>query len=373
MKKSMRTMLVCLGILFGSIILYKVIMGIIFKRYMASYSQTVTVSALKATYSSWQPQLSAAASLRAVRGVNVTTQVTGLVQHIYFTPGAVVKEGTVLLTLDADDDIAHLHSLEATSELAKITYERDKKLYDKGAISKSQLDTDEATLKSAAAQVIEQAAVTAKKTITAPFSGRLGISNVDPGQYLNAGDKIVTLQAIEPIYADFYVPQQLLTQLKTGMPVQVLVDAFPGQIFKGRITTIEPLIDTSTRNGQIEATIENPRHTLVPGMFASVTVNTGEAARYLTLPQTAVSYNPYGNIVYIIQKSHKDKKHPLTVVQTFVKTGQTRGDQVAILSGLKEEDLIVTSGQLKLKNNTPVVIDNTVVPNNNPSPQPVDE
>ena len=282
--------------------------------------------------------------------------------------------------LDADDDIAHLHSLEATSELAKITLDRDKKLSAKGALSKAQFDADEATLKSAEAQVIEQAAVVNKKIIRAPFSGRLGISAVNPGQYLNPGDKIVTLQALDSVYADFSVPQQILTQLKNNMPVELTIEIstpdtntpdVSKQIFTGKITTIDPVIDTNTRNGQVEAIINNLQHKLVPGMFASITINTGQSVQHLTLPQTAISYNPYGNIVYVIKKSDKNKN--LIALQTFVKTGPTRGDQIAILEGLKAGEKVVASGQSKLKNNTAVIINNTVMPNNNPLPQAIDE
>jgi len=365
MKKPMTIMLICVGILFGGIFAYKAIMGYLFQRFMASQSQSVTVSAMKAGYADWQPHLSASASLRAVQGVTIAAEVAGLVQKIDFTPGSIVKQGDMLVMLDADADIAHLHSLEALSELSKVTYDRDKVLYDKGAINKAQLDADKADLDSKQAQVKEQAALVDKKMIRAPFSGKLGISAVNPGQYLNPGDKVVTLQNLNPVYVDFYVPQQALTQLSTGQPVEVTVDAYPGKIFAGNITTIDPIVDINTRNVQIEATVENTQYQLVPGMFATISVHTGKPMRYLTLPQTAISFNPYGNIVYMIIH-HK-------AAQTFVKTGETRGDQIAILEGLKESDLVVTSGQLKLKNNTPVIIDNTVTPGNNPSPHPVDE
>lgn len=365
MKKPMKIMLICVGILFGGIFAYKTIMGYMFKRFMASQSQSVTVSAMKVAYADWQPELRASASLRAVQGVNIAAEIAGLVQKIHFTPGAIVKQDDRLVTLDADADIARLHSLEAFSELSKITYNRSKLLYEKGAINKAQLDSDKADLDSKQAQVNEQAALIDKKIIRAPFSGQLGISAINLGQYVNPGDKMVTLQDLNPIYVDFYVPQQTLTQLSTGQQVQVTVDAFPGKVFTGKITTIDPVVDTNTRNVQIEATVENNQNILVPGMFATIRVSTGKPIRYLTLPQTAISYNPYGNIVYII--------HNKIATQTFVKTGETRGDQIAILEGLKEGDLVVTSGQLKLKNNTPVIIDNTVAPSNNPSPHPVDE
>lgn len=363
-------MLICLGILFGGIFIFKGIIKFLTNRQMAAQSRVVTVSAMKVGYSFWQPRLKATGSLRAIRGVNVTTELAGMVQSIYFKPGAFVTEGTVLVQLNADSDIGLLHSLEANAELAKITYDRDKKQYDIHAISKQQLDTDAANLKSQRAQVEQQAATVAKKTIRAPFSGRMGISAVNPGQYINTGDKIVTLQTLDPIYVDFYVPQQALTELQVGQNVSLSADTFPGKSFHGKITTIDPLVDQSTRNIEVEATISNPKFELTPGMFARVEVSTGEPQRFLTLPQTAVSFNPYGEIIYVIRESGKDKKGKpiLTAHQVFVISGETRGDQVAILKGLKEGDMVVTSGQLKLKNGNQVAINNSIVPSNNPHP-----
>ncbi len=370
MKKPMRTMLICLGILFGGIFLYKAIQVIMFKRFMASRQDSVvTVSAMKAGYTLWNAELKASSSTRAIRGINVTTELPGMIKTIYFTPGSIVKEGALLVQLNADSDIALLHSLQASADLAKTIYKRNQAQYAAKAISKATLDFDAADLKSKEAQVAQQAAIVNKKTVRAPFSGRLGISAVNPGQYLNPGDKIVTLQQLDPIYVDFYVPQQALVKLKTGQSVVATVDTFAGRTFTGKITTIDPIVDKSTRNVLVEATIENPKLELVPGMFASVTVSTGEAKKYLTLPQTAVTFNSYGDILYLIKQTNSVN----TVMQTFVTTGETRGDQVAILSGLKEGELVVTRGQLKLKNGSRVKIDNKVVPANNPMPIPVDE
>ncbi len=377
MNKRMKIMLICVGTLFGLIILYKIAMGLLFKHFMAEYaSPTETVTAMKVSYSMWQPQVNASASLRAVRGVSVTSELAGMVQTIYFTPGSVVKQGTVLVQLNADSDIAQLNSLQASAELAKTVYQRDKAQYAIKAISKASLDADAADLKSKQAQAAEQAAMVAKKTIRAPFSGRLGISAINPGQYINPGDKIVTLQQLDPVYADFYVPQQNIVNVKTGQTLTMTIDAFPKQLFKGRISTIDPLIDTNTRNVEVEATVPNPQFQLTPGMYAALNVQTGTPQRYLTLPQTAIAFNAYGDVVYIIKTSDektKDGKPVLTVMQSFVTTGETRGDQIAVLSGLKADDMVVTSGQLKLRNGSKVVINNSVVPADNPAPQTVDQ
>lgn len=376
MSKPMKIMLVAVGILFSVVFLYKAFQGYMIKRFQESMSFVATVSTMKVGSSLWQKKMTATGSVRAIRGVSVTTELAGMVQSIYFIPGASVTEGTVLVQLNADADIGLLHSLQANAELAKITYERDKKQLAVNAISKQQLDTDTQNLKSQLAQVEQQAATVAKKTIRAPFTGRLGISAVNPGQYLNTGDKVVTLQTLDPIYLDFYVPQQSVVLLSVGQPVTVKSDAYPGEIFAGKITTIDPLVDVNTRNAEVEATIENPKYQLTPGMFGYVEVNINEPQKYITLPQTAISFNPYGDIVYVVQPSTgKDKKGKpiITVKQRFVVTGDIRGDQITILQGLNEGEEVVTSGQLKLKNDSQIAIDNDIVPANNPNPAAPDE
>lgn len=370
-KKPMRTMLIALGILFGGIFLYKSAMNLFMKFWFAENgSPAVTVSTLKADYAPWEPKISAAGSTRAVTGVNVTAQLSGMVQQIYFTPGTTVTKDTVLVQQNADPDIAKLHALEANMQLAKITYERDKAQYKIHAVSKQQLDTDEQNYKSAQAQVAQQAATVDMKSIRAPFTGRLGISKVNPGQYLNPGDTVVTLQTLDPIYVDFYVPQQALASLKLDQRVVVTSDTFPGKLFTGKVTTINPLVDTDTRNVEVEATIDNPDYELTPGMFTHVEVTIADAKKYLTLPQSAITFNSYGDIVYIIREQGKDKhgKPILIAKQSFVTTGETRGDQITILNGLKAGDLVVTSGQLKLKNGSHVNINNDVQPTNQPNP-----
>lgn len=371
LSKPMRIMLLVLGILFGGIFAYKGFMVIMRNMYFAANkTPTVTVSTATASYVPWQPKLKAVGSLRAITGVNVTTELAGLITKIYFTPGSVVEQGTLLLQLDADTEIGQLQSLRAQAELAKITYERDKKQYAVNAISKQQLDSDLFNLQNLEGQVASQAATVDKKTIRAPFTGRLGIRDVNLGQYLNTGDTVTTLQALSPIYADFYLPQQALSKLKVDQTVNILSDTFPGKVFTGKITTIMPLVDQSTRNVEVEATIDNPDLELTPGMYIAAEVITGADLDQLTLPITAVSFNSYGNIVYIVQKGETDKKgNPiLTVKQSFVTVGETRGDQVTITDGLKEGQTVVTSGQLKLKNGSHIAINNSVEPNADPDP-----
>lgn len=369
-RKRMVFMLICVGILFSAIFISKFIQKYIAFRHMMAMSKAISVSTMKVPYESWQPHITAAGSVRAIRGVNVTTALAGMVQTIYFKPGAIVKEGDVLVQLNAATEIGTLHSLEASAELARITYERDKKQFAVKAISQQTLDADLQNLKNFRAQAESQAATVAKMTITAPFAGRLGISAVNPGQFLNTGDKVTSLQMFDPIYVDFYVPQQELSRLSVGQTVTATTDALKGQKFIGKITTIDPAVDVNTRNVAVEATVPNPDLTLTPGMFVNAVVDVGEAKRYLTVPQTVVTFNSFGDIIYVIRPKEAEDKTQSTLIahQVFVVTGQTRGDQITILKGIKEGDTVVTSGQLKLRNGAEVAINNSVAPSNDKAP-----
>jgi membrane fusion protein (multidrug efflux system) len=355
-----------------------------------------TVTATKVAAQDWQPTLAAVGSVVPVRGVDVTTEISGLVRNIHFKSGQDVRQGDVLVELNADSDKAQLLSLEAAADLSASVLKRDKAQLEAQAIAQAQVDSDAADLKSKRALAAQQQAIIDKKTIRAPFSGKLGITTVNPGQYVNPGDKIVTLQTIDPIYVDFNLPQKQVGNLQVGQVVNVATDGFAGVSFPGKITAISPKVDTTTRNVVVEATFANPKRQLLPGMFANASVEVGDKKRYLTLPQTAITYNPYGSTVFVVVTAaeaaaaaaasaaasgpaDKGASAPaaaasaagLVVQQAFVVTGETRGDQVAILKGLKEGQQIVTSGQVKLKNGTSIVIDNSVVPANaqNPTPQ----
>lgn len=336
-----------------------------------------TVTAIKVQELEWQPQLSAVGTLVAMRGVDISSEIAGLVREVNFRSGQEVKQGAVLLELNADADKAQLHSLEAAAELSATTLARDREQLKAQAVSQAQVDNDAADLKSRKALVAQQAAIVEKKTIRAPFPGKLGISPINRGQYVNPGDKLVTLQTLDPIYVDFYVPQKQLAGLSLGQTLALNNDAYPDVKYPGKITAINPKVDTATRNVQVEATVGNAKRQLVPGMFANVNIDMGQKQRYLTLPQTAITYNPYGSTVFVLKPDQgkdakKDEKgNPqLIAQQVFVTTGATRGDQVAILKGLNEGDLVVTSGQLKLKNGTPAIVDNTIQPANSPNPTP---
>ena len=342
-----------------------------------------TVSATIIRKVDWQPHLSPVGTLVAVRGVDVTSEIAGLVRTIHFKSGQDVAAGQLLVQLNADADIAQLRALEAAAELAASVLRRDQQQFAVQAISQAQVDSDQADLKSKQALAGQQAALVAKKTIRAPFAGRLGITTVNPGQYLNPGDKIVTLQTIDPIYVDFYIPQKQLSGLQVGQVLNLSSDASAQTAFAGKVSAISSKVDPATRNVQVEATVANPKRQLLPGMFANVHVEVGARQSYLTLPQTAITYNPYGSTVFVVQPAQQSPQAPgtaaaapppkagdLVVRQVFVTTGETRGDQVAVLTGLAEGQQVVTSGQIKLKNGSPVVISNVVEPRDNPRPTP---
>jgi membrane fusion protein, multidrug efflux system len=375
MIKRMLIMLVLFGVVLGGLFGFKVFVNGKIKEAMAGMANTPqTVSAAKAGSSDWQPAIDAVGSLRAVRGADLSLEVPGVVEEILFQSGDEVQAGQILLRLRAEDEIAKLQSLEATAQLAQITYDRDVKQLKAQAISQAVVDNDEANLRNAKAQVAQQKAIVDKKTLRAPFAGKLGLRQVDLGQFLSAGTVIATLQSLDPIFVDFLLPQQAVAQLAVGAKVDAKIDAFPGRVFTGKITAINPKIETASRNIQVRATLPNADQKLLPGMFATVQLETGAAEHLITLPQTAVSYNPYGSLVYLVDDKGKgaDGKPQLTARQVFVTTGATRGDQVAILKGVAEGDMVVTSGQIKLRNGVPVIVDNRVVPKNDPAPKIVD-
>jgi len=334
-----------------------------------------TVSTTEAALEEWQPQLQAVGSLRAMNGTDISPDVAGIVSAIHFESGADVTKGALLVELQDADDIAKLQSLQATAALARITYNRDLQQLKAQAVSQQTVDTDAQNLKSAEAQVTQQQATIDYKMIRAPFDGHLGIRLVDLGQYLSPGTPIVTLQALDPIFVDFYVPQQALDQIKVGQSLSVSVDTFPGQSFAGKIVAINPKVDPTTRNVEVRAQVANPDHRLLPGMFATVEIDTGAPQRLVTLPLTSIAFNPYGNTVYIVEDkgTGPDGKPQKIARQTFVTTGATRGDQVSVLTGVKEGQVVVTAGQNKLHNGSPVAINNSVQPTADARPTPTDE
>ena len=376
MIKPIVIMLLAVALLLGGIFGVQRYFGGMFKKNMAAAALVPqTVSTITAATSEWQPFIQSTGTLRAVRGADLSAQASGVVDEIAFDSGNEVAAGKVLLRLKPNDDYAKLQQLQAAADLADQTYKRDQEQFVAQAISRANIDTDVSTLKSARAQVAAQQALIDEKIVKAPFAGRLGIRQVDIGQYLTAGTSVVTLQALDPILVDFYVPQQALAQMKIGQPVSATVDTYAGQTFSGAIEAINSKVDQSSRNVQVRATLHNPDKRLVPGMFANVRIQYGEKNQQITLPQTVVTYNPFGDTVFVVEQGAiDDKAKPhLTVQQRFVKLGATRGDQVAVLSGVKAGETVVSAGQMKLRNGVAVAINNDVVPANSPNPNPPNE
>ena len=340
---------------------------------MASAPQTVSTTI--AVASSWQHRSQALGTLRAVRGADLAAQASGVVDKIHIESGTEVAAGTVLLALKPNDDPAKLAQLQAQAELASITLRRDQEQLEAQAISQATVDTDVSNLKAARAQVAAQQALIEEKVVRAPFAGRLGIRLVDEGQYLAAGTTVVTLQALDPIFIDFYVPQQALARLQVKQAVSAMVDAYPDAAFSGNIVSVNSKVDAASRNVQVRASFANADRRLVPGMYATVAIDDGDPSTLVTLPQSAITHNPYGDTVYLVQKSGSDDKGSpkLTVVQRFVKLGETRGDQIAVKSGIAVGDEVVTAGQMKLRNGLPVVINNKIMPSNDSHPTPPNE
>ncbi|WP_428376016.1 efflux RND transporter periplasmic adaptor subunit [Lichenicoccus sp.] len=338
-----------------------------------------TVSATVVTPLLWRTQLRATGEVRAVQGADMSAEVSGIVDSISFNSGQDVGAGSVLLRLRANDDEAHLAQLQAAADLAAANLARDRRQFDAQAISRATLDADESTLRSDQAQVTGFRAVMVEKIVRAPFAGRIGVRLVDVGQYLTAGTPIVTLQALDPIYVDFNIQQQALSQLQPGQLADVHVDAWPGRVFQARIGSINSRVDSASRMVMVRAQLDNHDHALLPGMFAVVGIETGAPRTLLTLPQAAISYNPYGDFVYVLrpvahQADGRDRFAGRFTVQTrVVQTGATRGDQVAILGGLQPGEIVVTAGQVKLRDGIFAVVNNLVQPGDQAQPQPVDE
>jgi membrane fusion protein (multidrug efflux system) len=376
MIKRMVIMLALVGAVLGAFFWFQGFKATMIKKFMAAAaSPPQTVSTTTAGVQEWQPEIEAVGSLRAVNGADLAFEVSGIVKDIQFNSGDDVAAGKVLLALRSDDDVGKLRALEATAELSEVNYHRDQEQFKIKAVSQATLDADAANLKNARAQVTEQQAIVDKKMLRAPFAGHLGVRAVDIGQFVSAGTAIVTLQALDPIYVDFYLPQQKLNQVKLGLSVTAKIDTYPDRTFAGKISAINPKVDAATRNVQVRATLSNADHALLPGMYATVDIAAGEAQRYVTLPQTAVTYNPYGETVFIVEESGKDANGAPQLVarQSFVTAGPTRGDQVAILTGVTDGQTIVTAGQLKLRNGTTVLVDNSIKPTADASPLPVDQ
>ena len=329
--------------------------------------ETVTTAVARAE--SWETSLSAVGSLMAVQGVTVAAELPAKVVEIAFVPGAKVKRGDLLIRQDTSVEEAQLPGAEAQVTLTQSVLARDVEMLKERIISQADFDAATAGHRQAMAQVETLRATIAKKTIRAPFGGRLGIRQVNLGQTLREGDPIVTLQSLDPIYVNFALPQQELSRLRTGFQVRVTSDASPGLTILGRITTVNPLVDSDTRNVQVQATVANPEEKLRPGMFVNAAVGLPARKKVTAIPATSVLYAPFGDSVFVVEDD-KQGKGGKVLRQQFVRLGEKRGDFIAVTAGLKEGETIVSTGVFKLRNGQPVVVDNKFAPSYRLAPNP---
>ena len=331
------------------------------------------VTTVVAKSDNWPSTLDVIGTTAAIQGVTVSADLPGTVSRINFESGQSVHAGDVLVELDTREERAQLAAAESDRDLAKINYARDQQLVNEGVVARMQSDNSSAQQKSTEAKVGEIKATIQRKTIRAPFSGVLGIRQINLGQYLAAGAAIVSLQALDPIYVNFGVPQQQAPLVKTGRILELTSDDVPGVEFKGRVTAIDSVVNEATRNLQVQATLPNPGGKLRPGMFVQVQLGLGSSQNVIPLPASAINYAPYGDSVYVVtdMKDPKGKTYR-GVRQQFVKLQGSRGDQVGVISGVNPGDEVVSSGVFKLRNGAAVQVNNKVQPPNNPKPNPED-
>jgi membrane fusion protein, multidrug efflux system len=333
-----------------------------------------TVTSADVKKGDWQPMLTAVGSISPVQGAMISAELAGTVTEINFQSGALVTKGEVLLKLDASPEEAQLRSAAADAELAKNDLDRAHGLADRKVISTAEFDAAQSKYTQKKAAVDNMQSTIDKKQIRAPFDGTSGIRAVNPGQMVKVGDPLVSLQALGQVFFDFSLPQQQLADVKTGLPVKVTTDAVPDREFEGTLTAVNSSIDPATRNVSLQATLDNQDNALRAGMFGRVKVLLPQKNPTLFIPATAVSYAPYGNSVFVIEKKtdEKTKQESLILRQQFIRTGETRGDFVAVTDGLKANEQVVSSGVFKLRNGMNVVVDNKLAPKSELAPKPGD-
>jgi membrane fusion protein, multidrug efflux system len=373
-RKRMFWMLVAALVIFGGVFGVQAFFSAQTNKFFDNMPQpAVAVSSYVARTQRWSDDAQTVGTFVAVNGTDVTTEAGGVVRSIEFEPGQPVEAGAVLVRLNTANETATLKSLEAAARLANVQRDRWQQLGKQQLVSRDEVQQRATNAATAQAEVDAQRALIEQKTIRAPFSGVLGIRKVNLGQYVAPGTAIVSLQQLNPIFLDFSLPERRMGSVREGTMVRATVDAIPGQVFEGRITAVEPQVDPSTRNFMAQATLQNENGALRPGTFAHVAFDLGSERNVVVVPQTAVSFNPYGNAVFVISKTKRKEGEtdmqgkPLTgdkliVKQRFVETGATRGDLIAITEGLKAGEQVVTSGLLKLRNDAEVTINNKVQP-----------
>lgn len=367
-------MLVGVAVVFGGVFLAKAIFAKKTNAFFDNMSQpAVTISAANASRQRWSNDNSAVGTLAAVNGIDVTAESGGVVRSIEFDAGQPVRAGAVLVRLNTANEEAVLKALESSARLAQVQAQRWQELGRDRLVSLDDVQTRTTAAATARAQVEAQRALIAQKTVRAPFAGVLGIRRINLGQYIAPGTAVVSLQQLDPIFVNFTLPEQMAGKLPEGTAVQATVDALPGQVFHGKVTAVDPQVDPATRNFTAQATFANPEGALRPGSFARIGFDVGGERDVVVIPQTAVGFNPYGNAVFVIGKTARKPGETdargnaltgdkLVVTQRFIRTGATRGDLIEVLEGLKPGEQVVTSGLLKLRNGTEVLVDNSVRP-----------
>ncbi|MEW5250866.1 efflux RND transporter periplasmic adaptor subunit [Microbulbifer discodermiae] len=369
LNKRMLLMLLGCLLLFGGIFAFKLFGRVMMNRAFDTMPMPpATVTSAEVASQVWRLRLAAVGSLRAVHGVEVTTQAQGVVRKIYFRSGQQTNQGDLLVELSADPETAQLGVLEAELRLAEREHERLRRLFKQGVATEAELDDAIRNLDRALADIVVQRATIQERRILAPFSGWLGIRQVDLGQNVNPGDAVVSLQQLHPIYVDFSLPEQEFARVGVTLAIAVTTSAFAGEVFPGRITAIDPQVDSASRNFLLQGTIDNPDGRLRPGMFADVSILLPGERRVLVVPRTAISYAPFGNTVFVLEREQPGDA--LLARQRIVKTGEERGDLVEIVEGLQEGETVASSGLLKLRNNAPVRINDAITPPENLHPQP---
>lgn len=375
MSKRMVGLLIVAVVVFGGVLGAKMFMNSMMNDFLDNMPvPPVTVSAARATQDRWIDSVTAVGSVEAVQGAELATQVGGIVDSIRFDSGSEVKTGDIILTLDGATDRAELKTLQSAARLAELERDRLKKLWERKSVSQSEYDQRQSELEQARARVVAQQTRIEQKALRAPYDGRLGIRQVNIGAYVSAGDPLIGLQALDPIFVDFTLPEQRYGEVRMGMTVTAEMDALGDKSFEGKITAIEPVIDADTRNFQLQATFKNTDQQLRPGMFARIALDVGEHRDVVLVPRTAISFRPYGNSVYVITESADEKgedgKPIRTVKQRFVHTGQARGSLIAIDDGLEVGEQVATSGLLKLNGGARISINNSVQPDAEIAPTP---
>jgi membrane fusion protein (multidrug efflux system) len=379
MKKFIVTillMILVVGLIYGGLVFFKVnqIMGFAQLAKSGAFLPPPTaVTTTVAEKSQWQPTLETIGTVTAINGVTISTDLAGIVSKIAFESGSQVKTGDLLVQLNTDQEQAQLAQAEAQRDWTQITLTRNQELVAKKTVSQSDYDSATAQFHQAQATVDQFKALIARKTLRAPFAGVVGIRQINLGQYLNTGDAVVTLQSFDPIYVNFSLPQQNLSQLTVGQSVEINMDAYGDKVFPGKVTAINSLVDQNSRNVQIQATLPNSETQLRPGMYAKVKVVLPEAQEVVAIPSSSIHYAPYGDSVFIVSDLKSDDGKTFKgVKEQFVKLGQSKGDLTAIVSGLKPGDEVVTSGVFRLRSGEAIIVNNKATPGSETSPTPSD-